>query len=154
MPTNLYGYNDNFDLNSSHVIPAMIRKFHDAKVKNFSTVILWGSGTPMREFLFVDDLAKSVVFAMENNLKESLYNIGSGKDITIKKLAEIIKKIIGFKGDILWDKSKPDGTPKKLMDVSKMEKIGWKYSIELEEGIEKTYKWFLDNIKNIKENKI
>ena len=115
---------------------------------------MWGSGTPMREFLFVDDLAKAVVYAMETNLKESLYNVGSGKDITIKKLAETIKKIIEFKGDIIWDKSKPDGTPKKLMDVSKMEKIGWKYSIELEEGIEKTYKWFLDNIKNIKEKKI
>ena len=120
MPTNLYGYFDNFDLKSSHVLPAMLRKFHEAKVNGNSAVELWGSGSPMREFLFVDDMAEAVVFALENELPEFLYNIGSGKDITIKELAETIQGVVGYKGNILWDKSKPDGTPRKLMDVSKM----------------------------------
>jgi len=154
MPTNLYGYNDNFDLKSSHVLPAMIRKFHDAKEGNNSPVILWGSGTPMREFLFVDDMAEAVVFALENKLTEHLYNVGSGKDITIKKLAETIQKVIGHQGEIIWDSSKPDGTPRKLMDVSKMTSIGWTYSTELEVGIEKTYNWFLENQNNLKEVKL
>jgi GDP-L-fucose synthase len=150
MPTNLYGYNDNFDLKTSHVLPAMIRKFHEAKLNN-EPVKLWGSGTPMREFLFVDDMASAVVHALENQLPEYLYNVGSGKDITIKKLAEIIKNVTGYKGDIIWDTTKPDGTPRKLMDVSKMKNLGWQYSTELIEGIDKTYKWFLQNIDNIKE---
>ena len=154
MPTNLYGYNDNFDLKSSHVLPAMIRKFHEAKENNHSPVILWGSGTPMREFLFVDDLAAAVVYALENKLDEHLYNVGSGKDVTIKELAKIIQKITGHKGDIIWDKTKPDGTPRKLMDVSKMKAIGWQYSTELEAGIQKTYTWFLENINNFKELKL
>ena len=154
MPTNLYGYFDNFDLKSSHVLPAMLRKFHEAKVNGNSAVELWGSGSPMREFLFVDDLAEAVVFALENELPEFLYNIGSGKDVTIKELAETIQGVVGFKGNILWDKSKPDGTPRKLMDVSKMRDLGWSYSTELTEGIEKTYQWFLENIKDLKQIKL
>ncbi|QVY67532.1 GDP-L-fucose synthase [Polaribacter sp. Q13] len=153
MPTNLYGTHDNFDLKSSHVLPAMIRKFHDAKNNN-SDVVLWGTGTPMREFLFVDDMAEAVVYALENELPEYLYNIGSGKDITIKALAETIQKVIGHQGQIVWDSEKPDGTPRKLMDVSKMKEIGWQYSTELEDGIEKTYTWFLENIENFKEVKL
>lgn len=153
MPTNLYGYYDNFDLESSHVLPAMIRKFHEAKTNNNSDVILWGSGTPLREFLFVDDLASAIVYALENKFPEYIYNVGTGKDITIKNLAETIQKIIGHTGNIYWDLSKPDGTPRKLLDVTKITEIGWKPSIELKEGIEKTYKWFLDNIENIKKLK-
>ena len=154
MPTNLYGYFDNFDLKSSHVLPAMLRKFHEAKVNGNSVVELWGSGSPMREFLFVDDMAEAVVFALENELPEFLYNIGSGKDITIKELAETIQGVVGYKGNILWDKSKPDGTPRKLMDVSKMRDLGWSSSTELTEGIEKTYQWFLENIKDLKQIKL
>ena len=154
MPTNLYGYHDNFDLKSSHVLPAMIRKFHEAKEDNHRPVTLWGSGTPMREFLFVDDLAAAVVYALENKLDEYLYNVGSGKDVTIKKLAETIQRITGHRGDIIWDRSKPDGTPRKLMDVSKMKAMGWQHETELEQGIQKTYKWFLNNIKNFKQIKL
>ena len=154
MPTNLYGYNDNFDLTSSHVLPAMMRKFHEAKENNHSPVTLWGTGTPMREFLFVDDLAKAVVYALEHQLDDHLYNVGSGKDVTIKELANTIQKITGHQGDIIWDSEKPDGTPRKLMDVSKMKEMGWHYSTELEEGIKKTYAWFLDNIDNIKKIKL
>ena len=154
MPTNLYGSFDNFDLQSSHVLPAMLRKFHEAKINSHSEVTLWGSGTPMREFLFVDDMAEAVVYALENNLPEYLYNVGSGKDITIKELAETIQKVTGHQGEIIWDSEKPDGTPRKLMDVSKMKKVGWEYTTELEKGIEKTYAWFLENINNIKEVKI
>ena len=154
MPTNLYGYNDNFDLKSSHVLPAMIRKFHEAKVNNHSPVRLWGSGTPMREFLFVDDLAQAVVYALEKKLDDHLYNVGSGKDVTIKELASMIQKITGHQGDIIWDATKPDGTPRKLMDVSKMNAMGWQFSIELETGIQKTYDWFLKNINNFKEVKL
>ncbi|MDC0635458.1 GDP-L-fucose synthase [Flavobacteriaceae bacterium] len=153
MPTNLYGSFDNFDLKSSHVLPAMLRKFHEAKINNHSDVTLWGSGTPMREFLFVDDMAEAVVHTLENNLPEYLYNIGTGKDITIKELAETIQSVTGHQGKILWDASKPDGTPRKLMDVSKMAETGWKYSTELEHGIKKTYQWFLNNINEIKEIK-
>ena len=151
MPTNLYGYNDNFDLKSSHVLPAMIRKFHEAKENDHSPVTLWGSGTPMREFLFVNDLAQAVIYALENTLSEHLYNVGSGKDITIKELAETIQKAVGHQGEIIWDSSKPDGTPRKLMDVSKMKAMGWTYSTELDKGIKKTYKWFLENQNNLKE---
>lgn len=154
MPTNLYGYNDNFDLKSSHVLPAMIRKFHEAKENNHSPVTLWGSGTPMREFLFVDDLAHAVIYALENKLSEHLYNVGSGKDIAIKELAETIQKAVGHQGEIIWDSSKPDGTPRKLMDVSKMNAMGWTYSTELNEGIERTYKWFLENINKFREVKL
>jgi GDP-L-fucose synthase len=154
MPTNLYGTHDNFDLKSSHVLPAMLRKFHEAKNKNHADVTLWGSGTPMREFLFVDDMAEAVVYALENKLPEYLYNVGSGKDITIKELAETIQKITGHRGQIVWDSEKPDGTPRKLMDVTKMREIGWSYSTELEEGIGKTYAWFLENIEDFKEVKL
>jgi GDP-L-fucose synthase len=153
MPTNLYGYFDNFDLETSHVLPAMLRKFHEAKENN-TAVKLWGSGTPMREFLFVDDMAKAVVFALGNELPEYLYNIGSGKDITIKELAVIIQQVTGHQGEIIWDTEKPDGTPRKLMDVSKMKELGWECSTELKEGIEKTYSWFLENIESIKEIKM
>ena len=152
MPTNLYGTHDNFDLQTSHVLPAMIRKFHEAKNNN-SSVTLWGSGTPMREFLFVDDLADAVIYALENYLPEHMYNIGSGKDITIKELALMIQSIVGHKGKIIWDNSKPDGTLRKLMDVSRMNDIGWQYSTDLKEGIEKTYQWFLKNLKILKKNK-
>ena len=154
MPTNLYGYFDNFDLQTSHVLPAMLRKFHEAKENEHAAVVLWGSGTPMREFLFVDDMAAAVVHALENKLPEYLYNVGSGKDITIKELAETIQKVTGHQGEIVWDADKPDGTPRKLLDVSKMTAMGWEYSTELQEGIEKTYAWFLENISSIKEVKM
>ncbi|PKV65432.1 GDP-L-fucose synthase [Polaribacter sp. Hel1_33_96] len=154
MPTNLYGHYDNFDLQTSHVLPAMIRKFHEAKENNHADVVLWGSGTPMREFLFVDDMAEAVVYALENELPEYLYNVGSGKDITIRELAETIQNVIGHQGQIIWDTEKPDGTPRKLMDVSKMKSIGWQYSTELNEGIEKTYDWYLENIGSFKEVKM
>jgi len=154
MPTNLYGTHDNFDLNTSHVLPAMIRKFHEAKLNNHSPVTLWGSGTPMREFLYVDDLAKAVVFTIENRLEEHLYNVGTGTDLTINELAEIIQETVGHKGEIIWDATKPDGTPRKLMDVSKMTKAGWKAEIVLDEGIRATYEWFLENISELKESKL
>tara|TARA_B100000809_G_scaffold79334_1_gene77399 strand:+ start:288 stop:1241 length:954 start_codon:yes stop_codon:yes gene_type:complete len=154
MPTNLYGYFDNFDLETSHVLPAMLRKFHEAKQNDNSDVVLWGSGMPMREFLFVDDMAEAVVYAIEHELPEYLYNVGSGKDITIKELAETVQKVTGHQGKIIWDSEKPDGTPRKLMDVSKMKDLGWSYSTKLEEGIEKTYTWFLENIEDIKEVKM
>ena len=154
MPTNLYGYFDNFDLQSSHVLPAMIRKFHEAKVNGNLPVRLWGSGTPLREFLFVDDMADAVVFALENELPEFLYNIGSGNDITIGQLAVIIQNIVGHNGNIIWDQTKPDGTPKKLLDVTKIKKLGWEYSTELNEGIKKTYQWFQENIDNLKQIKL
>ena len=150
MPTNLYGSFDNFDLETSHVLPAMIRKFHDATINNHATVTLWGSGTPMREFLHVDDMAKAVLFALENTLPEYLYNVGTGVDLTIKELAELIQKVTGHKGEIVWNSSKPDGTPRKLMDNSKLQLLGWKYQIELEQGIQQTYDWFLKNIHQYK----
>lgn len=153
MPTNLYGPFDNYDLKTSHVLPAMIRKFHEAK-KSGEPVTLWGSGTPMREFLHVDDLAEAVCFAMENNLGDNLYNIGTGTDLTIKELALLIQQIVGHTGEIIWDSNKPDGTPRKLMDVSKMEKAGWKAKIELEEGIKETYQWFLANQHTFKQVQI
>ena len=154
MPTNLYGYFDNFDLKTSHVLPAMIRKFHEAKQNNHDDVILWGSGAPMREFLFVDDMAEAVVYALENRLPDHLYNIGTGKDISIKILAETIQEVVGHKGEIRWDSTKPNGTPRKLMEVSKIKNLGWTYSTELKDGIEKTYQWFLNNIENLKEVKL
>ena len=154
MPTNLYGSHDNFDLQTSHVLPAMIRKFHDAKENGNMKVTLWGTGSPMREFLFVDDMAASVIFALENKLPEHLYNVGTGVDVTIKELAETVQEIVGFKGDIIWDTNKPDGTPRKLMDISKMHALGWKHKVELKQGIQKTYEWFLENIENFKEVKM
>ncbi|MBN7816344.1 GDP-L-fucose synthase family protein [Algoriphagus pacificus] len=166
MPTNLYGPYDNFDLNTSHVLPAMIRKFHEAKHSSMSMlsgveagkehlpVTLWGSGTPMREFLFVEDLADAVVFALENKFQDNLYNVGTGVDLSIKELAELIQKTVGHTGEIKWDSSKPDGTPRKLMDVSKMESAGWKAKVGLEEGIQRTYDWFLKNQENFKEVKL
>ena len=147
MPTNLYGPFDNFDLNSSHVLPALIRKFHEAKLHN-EPVELWGTGTPMREFLHVDDVANAVVFALENKLPEHLYNVGTGTDVTIKQLATTIQKIVGHTGTINWDTTKPDGTPRKLLDVSKLNNLGWKAQIDLQEGIERTYAWFLENENN------
>lgn len=159
MPTNLFGSHDNFDLKTSHVLPAMIRKFHEAKINSklgghSEPVELWGSGSPMREFLYVDDLADAVCFALKNKLPENLYNIGTGKDITIKELAETIQKIVGHTGEIIWDSSKPDGTPRKLMNVDKMKDAGWEYSVDLEEGIQKTYTWFLNNQDKFKEVKL
>jgi GDP-L-fucose synthase len=145
MPTNLYGnINDNYDLESSHVLPAMIRKFHDAKIKNDDSVRLWGTGKPKREFLHISDMADAAIFCMNKYEDYSEHvNIGTGEDISIKELAEIIKNVVGFKGDIIWDTSMPDGTPRKLLDVSKIHSIGWKYRIGLEEGIKKTYKMLL-----------
>ena len=154
MPTNLYGSHDNFDLKTSHVLPAMIRKFHDAKENVNKPVELWGSGKPRREFLHVDDLAEAVVFAMEKKLEFNLYNIGTGVDLTIKELATLVQKIVGHQNHITWDFSKPDGTPRKLMDISKMTKSGWKANIQLEEGILKTYSWFLENKESFKQIKI
>lgn len=154
MPTNLYGTHDNFDLNTSHVLPAMIRKFHEAKENGHLPVTLWGTGRPMREFLFVDDLAQAVFFALENALPEYLYNVGTGEDLTIKQLAETIQAVVGHQGEIVWDGSKPDGTPRKLMDVSKMHALGWKHDVLLKEGIEKTYTWFLKNQDRYKEVKL
>ena len=150
MPTNLYGTYDNFDLNTSHVLPAMMRKFHEAAANNHAPVTLWGSGTPLREFLFVDDMAEAVVFALENKLPDYLYNIGTGVDLTIKELAETIQKITGHQGEIIWDATKPDGTPRKLMDISKMHDLGWKHKIDLEQGIQMTYDWFVKNVENVK----
>lgn len=154
MPTNLYGTYDNFDLNTSHVLPAMMRKFHEAKENNHAPVTLWGSGTPMREFLFVNDMAEAVVFALENKLPDYLYNVGTGEDLTIKQLAETIQKITGHQGEIIWDSTKPDGTPRKLMDVTKMHNLGWKHQVDLEKGIQMTYDWFLENANDFKEVKM
>ena len=139
MPTNLYGYNDNYDLNNSHVLPAMIRKFHEAKVNNSKQVEIWGDGTPMREFLFVDDLADACLFLMDNYNDSEIVNIGTGEDITIKKLAFLIKNIVGFEGSIHFNAAMPNGTPRKLLDVSKLTELGWQYKTNLREGIEKTY---------------
>ena len=150
MPTNLYGTYDNFDLNTSHVLPAMMRKFHEATANNNAPVTLWGSGTPLREFLFVDDMAEAVVFALENTLPDYLYNIGTGVDLTIKELAETIQKITGHRGEIIWDATKPDGTPRKLMDISKMHELGWKHKVDLEAGIQMTYDWFVENVEHLK----
>lgn len=147
MPTNLYGLNDNFDLNSSHVMPALIRKFHEAKVNNEDFVEVWGTGKPLREFLHVDDMADGCVFLMENYEGEGHVNIGTGKEVTIGELAERIKEVVGFKGELKFNTDKPDGTPRKLLDVSKLEGLGWKYKIELRDGIRSTYEWFRENYK-------
>jgi GDP-L-fucose synthase len=151
MPTNLYGPNDNFDLKSSHVLPALIRKFHEAKINGDLPVELWGTGSPMREFLHVNDLGQAVLFALESRLDESLYNVGTGVDITIKELAELIQSIVGHHGEIVWDSTKPDGTPRKLIDSSKLEAQGWSSLIKLKDGIETTYQWFKDEDSKIRE---
>jgi GDP-L-fucose synthase len=145
MPTNLYGPNDNFDLETSHALPAMIRKFHDAKIGKEKEVMLWGTGTPKREFLHVDDLADACIFLMNNYDQSELINIGTGKDTSIKELAELIKNVVGFKGKINWDDTKPDGTPRKLLDVSKLHQLGWQHKIELKQGIKDTYEWYKNN---------
>jgi GDP-L-fucose synthase len=153
MPTNLYGPGDNFDLNTSHVLPAMIRKFHEAKSSQ-SPVELWGTGSPYREFLHVDDLAQAVHYAIDHSLPENLYNVGYGTDLSIRELAELIQKTTGHAGAIQWDANKPDGTPKKLMDSSKLRALGWSPKIALESGIESTYAWFLTHRNEVKEVKI
>lgn len=142
MPTNLYGPNDNFDLETSHVLPAMIRKFHDAKVNNKSEMTLWGTGVAQREFLHVDDLANACVFLMNNYNDSEIVNIGTGEDLSIKELAKMIKDVVGYKGKINWDSTKPDGTPRKLLDVSKLNNLGWKYKIKLSDGLKTTYEYF------------
>lgn len=143
MPTNLYGYNDNYHPQNSHVLPALIRKFHEAKESNAENVTIWGTGSPMREFLFADDLADACVTLMETYNEPNLINIGTGEDVTIKDLALLVKKVIGFAGELVFDASKPDGTPRKLMDVSKLHNLGWKHKVELEEGIKLAYEDFL-----------
>lgn len=159
MPTNLYGVGDHFDLQSSHVIPALIRKFHEAKTKSSPKVILWGTGAPRREFLYVDDLAEAVVFLMKNIDAADFYrrgvsqiNVGAGEDIQIKELAELIKKIVGFRGEIEYDATKPDGTPRKLLDVSRLRQLGWKHTTPLEAGLRTTYEWFLQTPSAAREN--
>jgi len=144
MPTNLYGINDNFDLETAHVLPALIRKIHEAKVAGRPYVEIWGTGTPRREFLYVDDLADACIFLMNHYNESDIINIGTGKDISIKELADLLKTIIGFQGEFQWDNSKPDGTPRKLLDVSKINRLGWKAKVSLEEGIRKTYQWYLE----------
>lgn len=145
MPTNLYGPNDNYDLEKSHVLPAMIRKFHEAKINANPSVTLWGTGSPMREFLHADDLAAACIYLMENYSEAELVNVGTGTDVTIKELAKTVKETVGFEGDLIWDTSKPDGTPRKLMDVSKLNSHGWKHTIDLKEGIALAYQDFLEN---------
>ena len=145
MPTNLYGPNDNFDLKSSHVLPAMIRKFHEAKMNGNTPVELWGTGSPMREFLHVDDLGQAVLFALENKLEEHLYNVGTGMDLTIKDLAKLVQFTVGHTGVLTWDRTKPDGTPRKLMDSSKLQELGWSSKIGLKKGIKMTFDWFFLN---------
>ncbi|MCU7745548.1 GDP-L-fucose synthase [Priestia megaterium] len=145
MPTNLYGPNDNFDLHTSHVLPALLRKFHEAKESNASFVEMWGTGTPKREFLYSDDLADACVFLMNTYEGNEIVNIGVGEDITIKELGEKVKAVVGYEGDIQFDTSKPDGTPRKLVDVTKLNGLGWKAETALEDGLQKAYQWFLDN---------
>ena len=154
MPTNLYGINDNFHPENSHVVPALLRRFHEAKMQDLPSVTVWGSGSPMREFLYVDDMAGACLHVM--NLPKEVYgehvlpmsshiNVGTGKDCTIRELANTIARAVGYQGNILWDTSKPDGTPRKLLDVGLLKRLGWQYSVELDEGIERTYQWFLQN---------
>jgi GDP-L-fucose synthase len=143
MPTNMYGPNDNYDLQTSHVLPALIRKFHDAKINSAANVTCWGTGTPLREFLYADDLAGAGVFLMQNYREEQFINVGSGSEITIRELSELVKRIVGFSGEIVWDKSKPDGTPRKLMDSSRLFALGWKPQVNLETGIRLAYEDFL-----------
>jgi GDP-L-fucose synthase len=144
MPTNLYGPNDNYDLNSSHVLPALLRKAHEAKVNGSATLTVWGSGTPLREFLHVDDLAAATLFVLEHNVTEGLFNVGVGEDLSIRELAECICKVVGFEGELVFDASKPDGTPRKLLDVSRLAQMGWHATIGLEEGLASTYREFVE----------
>jgi len=144
----MYGPGDNFDLNNSHVLPALIRKFHDAKTQGSDSVTLWGTGSPMREFLHSDDLGRACVFLIENYDNDVAVNLGVGEDIAIKDLAELIKEVVGFEGDIQWDSSKPDGTPRKLLDISRITSLGWKSQVSLADGIRSTYQWFLENSSN------
>ncbi|KAL2502418.1 putative GDP-L-fucose synthase 2 [Forsythia ovata] len=148
MPTNLYGPNDNFHPDNSHVLPALLRRFHEAKVNNVAEVVVWGSGKPLREFLHVDDLADAVVFLMENYSGLEHVNVGSGKEVSIKELAELVKDVVEYKGEIVWDSSKPDGTPRKLMDNSKLAALGWEAKITLKDGLQDTYKWYMENVVN------
>lgn len=145
MPTNLYGPGDNFDLQNSHVLPALLRKFHEAKEQRAAQAVVWGSGLARREFLYVEDLADACVFLMENYESKELINLGWGKDVSVRELAELIRDVVGFQGDIVFDKSKPDGTPRKLLDVSRLDQLGWAPKIQLREGVELTYRWFLGN---------
>lgn len=146
MPTNLYGPHDNYDLSGSHVMPAMIRKFHEAKLSGAPRVELWGTGAPLREFLYVDDMADACVFLLEHYSGEQHVNIGTGKEVTIKELAELVKRITGYEGEIFWNSAMPDGTPRKLTDVSKLHGLGWKHKVELEEGVRLAYDWFRENV--------
>ena len=146
MPTNLYGPHDNYDLSGSHLMPAMIRKFHEAKVSGAPTVELWGTGTPLREFLYVDDMADACVFLLENYDGEQHVNIGTGKEVTIKELAETVKKAVGYEGEIVWNKDMPDGTPRKLTNVDKLHGLGWMHKVELDEGVTLAYQWFKENV--------
>jgi GDP-L-fucose synthase len=146
MPTNLYGFGDNYDLQNSHVLPALLRKFYEAKENNAPTVEVWGSGTPKREFLFADDLADACVHLMENYDGSDIVNIGTGEDISIRELAETIKSLTGFEGEIVWNTSQPDGTPRKLLDVTRLHSLGWKHSTSLQEGLQKTYKNYIDQL--------
>ncbi|PJA88266.1 MAG: GDP-fucose synthetase [Candidatus Moranbacteria bacterium CG_4_9_14_3_um_filter_36_9] len=150
MPANLYGPNDNFDKNNSHVLQALMRKFYEAKINNEKEVVLWGTGSPLREFLYVDDMADAVVFLMNNYDGSEIHNIGTGGDVAIKELAEKIKDLVKYEGEIKWDVSKPDGVPRKLLDVSKINKFGWKYKTELNDGLKKVFEWFMVNYENIK----
>ncbi len=148
MPTNLYGPYDNYDLQGSHVMPAMIRKFHEAKVDNAPVVELWGTGTPLREFLYVDDMADACVFLLEHYDGEQHVNIGTGKEVTIKELAKIVKRTVGYQGEIVWNQDMPDGTPRKLTNVDKLHGLGWTHRVELEEGVGLAYRWFKENVKD------
>ncbi len=148
MPTNLYGPNDNYDLNGSHVMPAMIRKFHDAKISGAKSVELWGTGTPLREFLYVDDMGDACVFLLEEYDGEQHVNIGTGKEISIKELAETVQKVVGYEGELVWNTDMPDGTPRKLTNVDKLHQLGFRHKVELQEGIELSYKWFCENVEN------
>lgn len=147
MPTNLYGPNDNYDLNNSHVLPALIRKAHEAKVRSDKELVVWGSGKPMREFLYVDDMADACVFMMENGVADGMFNVGTGKDVTIRELAETVMSVVGFKGGIVFNTSKPDGTPRKLLNVDRMRALGWQAKTELREGIAKAYKDFTTHVR-------
>lgn len=148
MPTNLYGPYDNYDLEGSHVMPAMIRKFHEAKVHGAPSVELWGTGTPLREFLYVDDMADACVFLLENYEGEQHVNIGTGKEVTISDLAWTVREVVGYEGEIIWNKNMPDGTPRKLTNVDKLHSLGWTHKVELEEGVKLAYQWFKDNVDN------
>ncbi|XP_018823338.1 GDP-L-fucose synthase 1-like [Juglans regia] len=147
MPTNLYGPNDNFHPENSHVLPALMRRFHEAKVKKAKEVVVWGTGSPLREFLHVDDLADAAIFLMESYSGLGQLNVGSGKEVSIKELAELVKDVVGFEGELVWDPSKPDGTPRKLMDCSNLAELGWSPKISLKDGLADTYKWYLENVK-------